>query len=240
MLGALFAGAAALAIPVHARQPALADLLQLAADYQASYAARVSGAALEERYTLIQLNAGRMMTPVHFSSDVILLNVNGRIIGLRDPFAVDNVKLRERTPRITSLLAEPTLDGWHRAQGYAAEQHFRFISDLILALNDPMLAMQFSAREIQPKVTYKLESYKKMNGGWVASVGFKENGDRDTRFILGTRGNASASGRLWIDATTGAVHKSELWANSATEAVVVNVTFAKHAPLDLWFPEKMN
>jgi len=237
---AVVVGVVALAIPAAAQQPALAGLLGLAADYHASYASRVSGTALEERYTLIQVNAGRMATPVHFTSDVILLNVNGRIIGLRDPFEIDNVKLRERTPRITTLLAEPTLEGWQRAQAFAAEQNVRFISDLILSLNDPTLALQFASRDIQPKLTFKLEGQKKMNGVAVASVGFKETGSRDTRFVLGTRGNASAAGRLWIDATTGAIHKSELWVNSPTEAVVIDVTYAKDSALDLWLPQRMN
>jgi hypothetical protein len=238
ILGAVGSGALVLTMPVHAQKPALADLLSLAADYQASYASRVSGATLEERYALIQVVAGRMNTPVYFSSDVVLLNVNGRIIGMRDPFAVDNVPLRERTPRITTLLTAPTLEGWQKAQAYAAEQHFRFLADIILALNDPTVALQFVARDMQPKLTYKLEGHQTMNGVPVGRVGFKEIGNRDTRFTLGTRGNASASGRFWIDAATGAIHKSELWANSSTEAVVVNVTYAKDAALDLWLPQK--
>src|SRR5688572_6866969 len=107
-IAAALAGGLALTIPAHAQKPALADLLRLGADYHASYAARVSGASLEERYALIQVIGGRMNPPVYFSSDVLFLNLNGRIIGMRDPFAVDNVPLRQRTPRIRMLLAEPT------------------------------------------------------------------------------------------------------------------------------------
>ena len=227
-------------IPVRAQNLALEELLARAADYHASYVSRVSGVTLEERYGLIQLIAGRMQTPVRFASDVVLVNVNGRLIGLRDPFAVDNVPLRERTPRITALLAEPTTQSWDRAQAHAREQDFRFLSDLILTLNDPALALQFISRDVQPKLTLKIERQETMNGIPVMRVGFSEIAGADTKFLLGTRGNASAAGRLWIDPLTGAVHKTELRATSATESVVVTVSYARDTALDLWLPQKMN
>jgi len=240
MAAALTAGVLAATPPVHEQKPALEDVLARAADYHAAYATRISGVTLEERYNLIQLVAGRMQTPDRFTSDVVLLNVNGRILSLRDPFAIDNKPLRERTPRITDLLVQPTADGWRRAQDYAAEQHFRFLSDLILALNDPTLALQFLAPGMQSKVAFKLEKHETMNGAPVVRVGFSEIAAPETPFALRTRGNASASGRLWIGVADGAVHKSELRAASATESVVVTVSYAKDATLDQWLPKKMN
>ena len=106
-----------------AQKPALADLLARAAEYHDSLTTRASGATLDEHYIFTQVTAGRMHTPMHFRSDVVLLNVNGRVIGLRDPYALDNVPLRERKPRIVELLREPTLSGWDRAQKHAAESH---------------------------------------------------------------------------------------------------------------------
>jgi hypothetical protein len=236
----LVTGALLFAAPVQAQRPALEDLLSLVAAYHESYASRVSGVTLEENYGLIQVVLERMQTPVRFNSDVVLLNVNGRILGLRDPYAVDNVPLRERTPRITNLLREPTVAAWNQAQKYPAEQHFRFISDLVLACNDPTLALQFIAPEMQARSTFKLEKQETLNGVAVARIGFSEVGNRDTRYTLRTRGNASAAGRLWIDVSTGAVLKSELRVTSSTESVVVNVSYAKDAALDLWLPQKMD
>lgn len=236
---ALVAATLLLPKPAVAQDPALPDLLARAADYHDSYKVRVSGATVEEHYSLTRLIAGRMETPVRFASDVVLLNVNGRVIGLRDPFSVDNVRLREREARIVNLLAEPTLEGWRRAQGYAAEQNFRFLFDLILTLNDPSLALQFISRDMQPKITYKVEKQEKLNGIAVTRIGFKENGDGTKPFVLGTKGNAAAAGRVWIDNATGAVLKTELWATSPNESVVNTVIYAKAAELDLWLPSKM-
>ena len=233
--------ASALTFPVvPAQESALADLLVRAADYHAAYVVRVSGASLEEHYSLTQLVAGRMETPVRFASDVVLLNVNGRLLGLRDPFTVDNVRLREREARIVKLLAAPTLEGWKRAQAYAAEQNFRFLFDLILQLNDPSVALQFISRDMQPKMTFKIEKEEKLNGVPVVRIGFKEKPDGKRPFVLGTRGNAAASGRLWIDPASGAVLKTELWATSSNEAVTNTVVYAKAPELDLWLPSKMN
>lgn len=235
-------GAAVLALlaitAVQAQKPVLEDLLRAAAAYQAAYAKRVSGTTLEEHYKLIPVHAGRMGTPLNFTSDVVLLNLNGRVIALRDPFLLDNVPLRERTPRITALLVKPSLESWEKAQAYAAEQHFRFMSDLIIRFSEPTVALQFLDTGTQSRVTWKVEGQKKIDGVVVTSLGFKETGDRKTRFILGTRGNGAASGRFLIDPATGAVHKSELWVNSGTEAIVVNVTYTQNAALGLLLPEK--
>ena len=225
--------------PAIGQELPLADLLARAADYHTSYKSRVSGASLEENYSLTRLVAGRMETPIRFVSDVVLLNVNGRITGLRDPFTVDNLRLRERESRIVNILTQPTLEGWKRAQAYAAEQNFRFLFDLILQLNDPAIALQFIAPDMQPKMTFKIEKQEKLDGVPVVRVGFKENAEGGKGALLGTKGNAVAAGRLWIDPATGAVLKTELWATSPNESVVNTVVYAKAADLDLWLPSKM-
>ena len=222
-----------------AQKPDIGDILARAADYHDSFASRTSGVSLDEHYIFIQVTAGRMHTPMHFRSDVVVLNVNGRVLSLRDPYLLDNVPLRERKPRIVDILREPTSAGWNSAQKYAAESHFRFVADVVLALNDPMLALRFISRDLQPKLTYKFEGMKKLDGEEVASIGFKETGNRETAFTLGTRGNAAASGRFFVDPASGTIRKTELWANSATEAVVSTVTYARAAELDLWLPAKM-
>ncbi|MDQ3419143.1 MAG: hypothetical protein M3541_10230 [Acidobacteriota bacterium] len=147
---------------------------------------------------------------MRFASDLVLLNVNGRVMGLRDPFSVDNVRLREREARIVNLLTAPTLDGWKRAHAYAAEQNFRFLFDLILHLNDPSIALQFISSGMQSKMTFKLEKQEKLDGVPVVRIGFKEKTDGEKPPVLGTRGNAAAAGRLWIEPATGAVIKTEL------------------------------
>jgi hypothetical protein len=228
-----------LALPIDTQKPTLEDLLARAAEYHDAFVTRSSGVSLDEHYIFIQVTAGRMHTPMHFRSDVVMLNLNGRVISLRDPYLLDNVALRERKLRIVEVLKEPTMAGWDRAQKYAAESHFRFVSDIVLALNDPTLPLRFLSKDLQPKVSYKFEGMKRVDGREAASLGFKEVGPKEATFALGTRGNAMASGRFFLDPVTGAVLKTELWANSPTEAVVSTVTYGHAADLDMWLPVKM-
>jgi|SRR5687768_13061553 len=217
----------------------LTEVLARAADYHARYRVRVSGTSIDEQYTLAQIVPGRTVVPVRFSSDVVLLNTADRLLALRDPYKVDNVPLRPHTPRIVELLPQPTAEKWQRAQAYAEEQQFRFLFDLIVALNDPTVALQFIAQAMQPKCTFTLQKRETLEGLAVTRVGFKETRTPGEKLALGTPHNADASGRFWIDPVSGAILKTELWATSTHESVVVTVTYAKDATLDLWVPRKM-
>ena len=100
---------AAAGAPVAAQKgPAPADVLRVATEYLEEYAPRVSGVTLEEAYTMLDVSGGRVSGTRRLTSDVVLLNLAGKVIALRDSFAIDNNPLRERVPRITSLLVKPT------------------------------------------------------------------------------------------------------------------------------------
>jgi hypothetical protein len=215
------------------------ELLAKAADYYGRYRVRASGISIDEQYTLAQLVPGRTVMPVRFTSDLVLLNTADRLLALRDAYKVDNVPVRPATPRILELLSQPTSEKWQRAQAYAEEQQFRFLFDLIVALNDPTVALQFISREMQPKCTFTLEKREKLDGVAVTRVAFKETRTPGEKLALGTPHNADASGRFWIDPASGAILKTQLWATSTHESVVVTVTYAKDVTLDLWLPKKM-
>ena len=215
------------------------DLIHVAAGYLATYGSKVSGVTLEETYTITDVSSGRMTTPQRLSSDVVLLNLAGKLIALRDVFAIDNNPLRERQPRITALLREPTEAAWQQAQEYATESYRHMRADLIMRLNEPTLALQFLTPENQPKVTFKLDGRKKFDGIETLGLRFEEAKNRDSSYVIKTRGNAFASGRLWIDPATGRIHQTELWLQSGSETARITVTYARHATLDLWLPSSM-
>ena len=58
--------------------------------------------------------------------------------------------------------------------------------------------------------------------------------------MLGTRSNARATGRIWVDPATGAVHQTELWVESKGESATVTVKYAPNAALDLILPTETN
>jgi hypothetical protein len=232
-------GVAFLAAPTSARQAAsLDDLLKRAGDYHAEYANRVSGASLEEQYQLIDVTGGKMQAITRITSDVVFVNLNGGVAALRDPFALDTKQLRERTPRIIDLLARPgaTVKDWETVIRFPAEGMAYFGLDITLKVNEPTTALRFIAAGAQPSLKYKLEGKKKINGIDTLGIAFEEPAGQQTQYMLGTRSNGRATGRIWVDPATGAVHQTELWVESKGESANVTVKYAVHAALNLILP----
>ncbi len=239
-VGAGLAGFAALgALAAAQKGPVVADVLRAGTEYLAAYAPKVSGVSLEEQYTIIDVSSGRMATPQRLSSDVVLLNLSGRVVALRDAYAIDNNPLRERTPRITALLASPTAAAWEQAQAYAAASFRHMKADIVATLNDPTLALQFLTPVNQPRVTFKIDGHKRFDDTDTVGLSFQESKNREAAYIISTRGKALASGRLWIDPATGRIHQTELSMQSATETARITVTYAHDSALDLWLPKQM-
>ena len=238
---ALLLGMTLVAAPLSAQRPSptVEGLLRAATDYLASYAGKVSGVSLEEEYTIIDVSGGRMRTPQRLNSDVILLNLAGKVIALRDAYAIDSKPLRERRPRITALLVSPTETAWQQAQDYATESFRHLRTDLIMRLNEPTLALQFIAPEQQRLLKYKVGEGRALDGVETVGLVFEEPANRDASYIISTRGKAAAKGWLWIDPATGRIHQTELWMQSETETARVTVTYAREPKLDLWLPARM-
>jgi hypothetical protein len=228
--------AAALCGPAGAQKgPAVVDLLRLGADYVADYPARVSGVILEEAYLLVEIGS-RMTVPKRISSDVVLVNLHDQVLALRDVFAVDTKPTRERQPRINLLLAEPTLARWAEAQQVAHGSAHEFRAEIVAAANAPTLALQLLDAGTQPKLTWRLDGQRTMNGVRVSGLRFQEPIARNKTYILGTRGNAAASGRFWLNPADGTIHQTELWLESPTEVARVQVRYAAHPALQMWLP----
>jgi hypothetical protein len=158
-------------------------------------------------------------------------------MGIRDPFAIDTKALREKQVRIIRALGEPTLAAWQRVQEYARENAFLMMSNVAVWYSDPMLALQFIETARQGTITYKLEGRKKINSVQVVGVGFKEKQADGKKYILGTPSNPSASGRIWVDPATGAIHQTELWIQSDTDVARISVVYTQDAKLNLLVPK---
>ena len=222
------------------KAPPLADLLRVGGDYIGAYPDKVSGTSLEELYTLVEVSSGRMMSTQRIGSDVLLLNLNGKAMALRDAFAIDTQPIREHTPRVATLLAEPTAAAWQQVQNLAQQTFKHFMADLVVRISDPMVPLQLLAGESQALLTWKIDGQKKMDGVAVTGLRFQEPVVRGKQYLIGTPGNASASGRFWIDPANGTVHMTEFWLESPTESSRTTVTYAENKALGLWLPASTN
>lgn len=224
------------------QSPALHATLNRGAEYVLQYAGRVSGTTLEELMLLSENTGNRLVPPRRISSDVLLvrLNQDGRIFGLRDPYAIDTKPLRERELRIANALGEPTPEAWQRAQGHAREHAAYLGHNVVLWFSDPSLALQFIAPHNHARLTYKLEGNRRMNDTPVVGVGFKENEEAGRGYLLDTPGNPIASGRFWIDPATGAIHQTELWVQSKSDTARIVVSYAPDKALGILLPKEAN
>lgn len=219
--------------------PSANEILGVAASYLAAYAPRVSGITLEETYTMMDVSSGRMQAPVRLTSDLVVLNHGGTVITMRDPFAIDNEPLRPREPRITALLAKPTLEKWEQVQAYVNESVRRYPADLVVRASGPLLALQVLAPANQPRFAFTVSGRKRIGGIDTVVVNFKETGRKGGDYLFETAGGASAFGRIWIAAATGSIHRTELTLRSRNENAHIEVDYARDVDLDLWLPSAM-
>ncbi len=225
------------------QQPTLEDVLARAAAYHSTYLQKVSGVVLDERTQILDVTGGKTRGVIRVSADVVFVGLQGQVIAMRDPYAVDTQPLRPKGSRISALLgapATPTVRDWELAASYPAQGSVHFILDLQLKVNEPTSALQFISAAIQPKMKYRLDGQKKMNDVPVVGVRFEEPTSQEMTHVLGTRSNARATGRFWIDPETGAIHQTELWVDSKWENAIVSVKYAPHKELGLLLPTQMN
>ncbi len=220
--------------------PTVQDLLKAGAAYAEAYSTKVSGTTLEELFILTELSGTQMRVPQRVWSDVVIvkIDVNGRLLGLRDPFSVDKKSLRPREPRIVRALEEPTLASWAAAQGYVRENAILFRANVVLWFSDPMLALQFVATSNQSRVTYNLEGTRRVNGLELYGLGFKEQERPGATSLLATPDNPLSSGRFWIDPSTGAIHQTDLWVQSDTNTARMHVAYAQDPVRGILLPSE--
>jgi hypothetical protein len=225
------------------QQPALEDVLAKAAAYHSTYLQKTSGVVLDEQTQILDVTGGKTRGVIRVSADVVLVGLQGQVISLRDPYAVDTQPLRPKGSRISALLgapATPTVRDWELAASYPQQGTVHFILDVQVKVNEPTSALQFISAALQPKMKYRLDGQKKMNDVQVVGVRFEEPTSQDMTHVMGTRSNARASGRFWIDPDTGAIHQTELWVDSKWENAIVSVKYAPHKELGLLLPTQMN
>ena len=220
-----------------AQAPSVEELVSAAESYLTSYARKVSGVTLDEALMLTEMTTRSLSSiPQRLSSDLILLNVGGEILGMRDVYTVDTRALRPKETRIAQVLAEPTAITWQAAQQYSREHAVYLRANVVLWFSDPALALRCLKAQHRARLTFKLEGSKRMNGAQVYGLGFKETGKDLSFSILQMPGDPLASGRFWVEPGTGRIHQTEFWPQSDTHTARVQVQYAPDEKLGVLLP----
>ena len=154
-------------------------------------------------------------------------------ITFRDAFEVNGRPVRDRADRLVKLLANPSLENQALARRLTLESTRHQLDPGLRSVNDPLLTLAFLQNRYQARFRYTRGARDRKVGDDVWVVNFQET-DRPT-IVRGARGDVPSRGRLWIDAGTGRVLKSELQTGSS----LVATTFAWDATIGLAVPVEM-
>ena len=223
-------------VPPAAQTPGVEDLLLAARTYLASYAQKVSGVTLDEALMLTENANALRSVPQRLASELILLNVGGQLLGMRDVYSVDTKALRTKDARIARALAEPTAATWQMAQDHAREHAVYLRTNVVLWFSDPVMVTRCLVAEHRSRLTFRVEGAKRMNGVQVYGLGFKETDKDPEKSILQIPGTPLASGRFWVEAESGRIHQTEFWPESPTHNARVQVQYAPDEKLGVLLP----
>jgi hypothetical protein len=236
--------------------PSLDQILARGAEYVGRHIEVMSNLVAEERYEqeivrVPSLQIGRMMpgrvagimTPVGnarrvLRSDVELINV-GPPVGwrsYRDVFEVDGKPVRDRSDRLAKLLLQPAASAREQANRIAAESARFNISDLGRTLNEPGLPIMFLQTALQPRFEFRLDKHDR---GTVWILKYVERA-RPTLFQHNYVEDNPSSGRLWIDAATGEVTKTEQIVSPGDMAATFTTDFREDKKFSVALPTQMH
>jgi hypothetical protein len=204
----------------------LESVLTHAAWYTVDFVDRFSNVVSEERYVqeaVTTRNASGALAPARTSarrrelrSDFLLVKPpdSPEWQPFRDVFEVDGRAIRDREQRLEKLFLNPTVTAMEQARAIANESARYNLGNVARTINNPVIALAFVQKDNQARFRFRLDKRDADAGAEVWIVEFEETA-RPT-LIRGTRGrDIRARGRMWIDAPSGRVEKTELALNDA-------------------------
>ena len=229
--------------------PRVEDLRERATAYVDQFIARFSGVVAEER--LLQETSSlpgksgegtnqRMNVAMpgrrEIRSDFLFVrraaSENWHVY--RDAFEVDGRAVRDRGDRLMKLLTAPSLSNEQLALKIAQESSRHSLSPGLRTVDDPILVLVFLQPTFHPRFRFTRGGRDRDLGADVWVVNFQEQA-RPTIVRSQNNVDAPSTGKMWIDAATGRVLKTELRVNSSQ----VQTTFVWDESLGVAVPAEM-
>jgi hypothetical protein len=171
-------------------------------------------------------------------SDFLLVNVPGQgWTPFRDVFESDGRQIRDRQDRLTALfLSGTTTDAVEQARRIMDEGARYNLGGGTRNINVPTLAFMYLAPDSRSGVRFT--DGKPGQADEPRIIEFTEL--RRPALIATTGGrDLPARGRLWVDAATGTITRTELRADDTGVEAEVTVWFERDPKVDLWLPKRM-
>jgi formylglycine-generating enzyme required for sulfatase activity len=160
------------------------------------------------------------------------------LLPFRDVIQVDGVVVRDREQRLARLFLKPTADTIAHAQEIAEEGARYNIGSIRTTLGNPVFGISVLQLTYQPRFRFTLGKEDRSVGPNVWTVDYQEISS--PAMIHGEAGrDLFAHGRVWIEAQTGRVLKTELQVEQPTVRAKVTTTFRLDERFDIAVPNEM-
>jgi hypothetical protein len=159
-------------------------------------------------------------------SDFLLVRIPGFAdwLPFRDVFDVDGIPVRDREERLSKLFVKPTGDAFDQAERIRDEGARFNLGSMKRTINNPVLPLVVVQAITQQRFQFTLGKPDPGVGPDVWIVEYKEQ-SRPT-IIRGRPGfDLFAHGRMWIDAASGRVVKTEMFLEQPSLRAHVTTTF---------------
>ena len=224
----------------------IAVLLGRAGAYVTEFDARFANVVSEEHYEqrtssnlLRGSHGGSQPTSRALVSDFLLVKLSDHDVWLpfRDVFEVDGKPVRDRQDRLTKLFLQPSSTALEQAEQIVGESA-RYNIGVARNINIPVLALTVLGAAYQPRFEFSHLKEDRKAGAGVWSVEYIERA-RPT-LIRGAGGiDLITQGRLWIEAATGRVVKTELVNAERGMSATITTTYRFDPAFNLAVPIEM-
>jgi hypothetical protein len=227
------------------KEPQLESLLERAADYVAAYEDRELGNVLASENYLQQSFFSRAGITLpgaqrRTGSDFLIVLVGDDRIGVRKVNAVNGKAVTSSAGNLETIMDDSPEGTRKRIAAFNRESSQYNIGPTYGQFNLPTFALRVVRRSEAPRFSFSRGGGGKINGIQTIEVEFKEV--RGPTLVHTPEGESLLSeGRLWIEAGTGRVLKTELKIeNRATKTTGrVTVTYATNKTLGILVPDEL-
>lgn len=225
-------------------QPSLREVLKRSASYVEQYHRQLEAIVAEERYVQRSSTTGNPAVSRTLRSDFMLLpggSGEPAWFAFRDVFEVDGEAVESSRGRLEGWLAGSRSSFMQKARALALEQARYNIGPIVRTINVPTLALEILMPHRQDRFRFRLQGTERIDGADLRVVTFEER-RRPTLIRTPEGRDLPASGRVWIEPSSGRVVRTELQTGQSGRDRVeatIRVSYTHVPRLELWLPAAM-
>jgi hypothetical protein len=159
-------------------------------------------------------------------SDFLLVSVSSAKdwVPFRDVFEVDGQPIRDRDSRLAKLFLQPSESSLEQANRIQDESSRYNLGNMRRTINNPVLGIVILEADFQERFHYSLGKPDPKVGPGVWIIDYKE--EASPSFIRGRSDlDLFAHGRLWVEADTGRIMKTEVLLEQPTLRARITTSF---------------